>query len=56
MTLTESTHLADTTIATEVSGATQQPITDLEAEVQRTSRVAAYLAQVTDRCGRWVVG
>ncbi|CAL1158607.1 unnamed protein product [Cladocopium goreaui] len=28
-----------------VSGATQQPITDLEAEVQRTSRVAAYLAQ-----------
>lgn len=28
-----------------VSGASQQPITDLEAEVQRTSRVAAYLAQ-----------
>lgn len=28
-----------------VAGASQQPITDLEAEVQRTSRVAAYLAQ-----------
>ena len=29
----------------EVSNTAQLPMTDLEAEVQRTSRVAAYLAQ-----------
>ena len=39
----------------EVSGASQQPITDLEAEVQRTSRVAAYLAQVTGVAGGWLI-